>query len=46
MHLDKFQGYSYGQRPLGISFAKYPSQGGDESMEGQESSGHLQAQMM
>ena len=41
--IEKFQGYNYGGRPLGLDFAKYPDGG---AMEGQESSGDLQAQMM
>ncbi|EMF12930.1 RNA-binding domain-containing protein [Sphaerulina musiva SO2202] len=41
--IEKFQGYQYGGRPLGLDYAKYPEGG---AMEGQESTGDLQAQMM
>lgn len=41
--IEKFQGYNYGGRPLGLDYAKYPDGG---AMEGQETTGDLQAQMM
>lgn len=40
--IDKFQGYAYGGRPLGLDYAKYP-----DTMEGQEPTGvSMQEQMM
>jgi RNA recognition motif-containing protein len=39
----KFQGYSYGNRPLGLSYVKYINQGGD-MMDGQEAT--MEDQMM
>ncbi|KAK4498461.1 hypothetical protein PRZ48_011119 [Zasmidium cellare] len=41
--IEKFQGYSYGGRPLGLDYAKYPDGG---AMEGQEPTGNIQEQMM
>ena len=41
--IEKFQGYSYGGRPLGLDYAKYPDSG---AMEGQEPTGSMQEQMM
>ncbi|KAK5168764.1 g-strand binding protein [Saxophila tyrrhenica] len=41
----KFQGYTYGGRPLGLSYVKYLNQGGD-NMEGQEATGGMQDQIM
>ena len=41
----KFQLYQYGNRPLGLSYARYPNAGG-EMMEGTEPTGNLQDQMM
>jgi RNA recognition motif-containing protein len=41
--IEKFQGYSYGGRPLGLDYAKYPDSG---AMEGQEPGGVIQEQIM
>lgn len=41
--IEKFQGYSYGGRPLGLDFAKYPNDG--NAMDA-EPSGSMQEQMM
>lgn len=41
--IEKFQGYSYGGRPLGLDYARYPDAG---AMEGQESTGNIQEEMM
>jgi RNA recognition motif-containing protein len=41
--IEKFQGYAYGGRPLGLDYARYPDTG---VMEGQESTGNIQEQMM
>lgn len=39
--IEKFQGYAYGGRPLGLDYARYPDSG---AMEGQEQT--MQEQMM
>ncbi|TKA30318.1 hypothetical protein B0A50_02545 [Salinomyces thailandicus] len=43
--IQKFTGYQYGGRPLGLAYVKYMNQGGD-MMDGQEGMGSLQEQMM
>lgn len=44
--IQKFTGYQYGGRPLGLAYVKYTNQGGD-MMEGQEmTGGSMQEQMM
>ena len=43
--ISKFQGYNYGNRPLGLNFVKYLNQGGD-SADGNDPSGDMQQQMM
>ncbi|KAK3074063.1 g-strand binding protein [Teratosphaeriaceae sp. CCFEE 6253] len=43
--INKFMGYQYGNRPLGLSYVRYSNQGGD-MMEGAESTGNMQEQMM
>ena len=42
--ISKFQGYNYGGRPLGLSYAKYPGQ--DDGMMDAQPSGSMQDQMM
>lgn len=42
--IEKFQGYSYGNRPLGLDYAKTPGDVG--AMEGQEPTGNIQQEMM
>ena len=42
--IQKFTGYQYGGRPLGLAYVKYMGQGAD-MMEGQESAS-MQEQMM
>ncbi|KAK0263981.1 g-strand binding protein [Friedmanniomyces endolithicus] len=43
--ISKFSGYQYGGRPLGLSYVRYSNQGGD-MMEGAETTGNMQEQMM
>jgi RNA recognition motif-containing protein len=43
--IDKFQGYQYGNRPLGLSYIKYLTAGGD-SMDTDPHGGLTQDQMM
>lgn len=43
--IDKFQGYQYGGRPLGLQFVRYLNEGG-EMMEGAEPTGDMQDQIM
>ncbi len=42
----KFQGYQYGGRPLGLSFAKYQTPGAADNMETDPHGGMTQDQMM
>ncbi|RYP62095.1 hypothetical protein DL769_007449 [Monosporascus sp. CRB-8-3] len=42
----KFQGYQYGGRPLGLSFVKYLTPGGGDSMETDAHGGLTQDQIM
>ncbi|KAF2859521.1 RNA-binding domain-containing protein [Piedraia hortae CBS 480.64] len=42
--IQKFQGYQYGGRPLGLNYCRYTNQGND--MDGSETMGNLQEQMM
>ena len=44
--INKFQGYQYGGRPLGLSFVKYMNQGGGDSMDTDNHGGLTQDQMM
>jgi RNA recognition motif-containing protein len=45
--INKFQGYSYGGRPLGLTFVKYLSPGGvGDSMDTDPHGGLTQEQMM
>lgn len=47
MSIQKFQGYQYGGRPLGLSFVKYMSQvGGGDMMETDAHDGLTQDQIM
>lgn len=42
----KFQGYQYGGRPLNLSFVKYLTQSGSDSMETDAHAGLTQDQIM
>jgi RNA recognition motif-containing protein len=44
--ITKFQGYSYGGRPLGLAYVKYLTPGGDDSMDTDQHGGLTQDQMM
>ncbi|KAI1362372.1 hypothetical protein F5Y08DRAFT_341708 [Xylaria arbuscula] len=44
--ITKFQGYQYGGRPLGLSFVKYSTPGGGDSMDTDPHGGLSQEQMM
>ncbi|KAI0381058.1 RNA-binding domain-containing protein [Hypomontagnella monticulosa] len=44
--ISKFQGYHYGGRPLGLSFVKYVTPGGGDSMETDAHGGLTQDQIM
>lgn len=44
--ISKFQGYQYGGRPLGLSFAKYRTPGGSDMMETDAHGGLTQDQIM
>lgn len=38
---EKFTGYQYGGRPLGLTYVRYSNQSNGEAMEGTESTGGL-----
>lgn len=44
--ITKFQGYQYGGRPLGLSYVKYITPGGGDSMDTDAHGGLSQEQMM
>jgi hypothetical protein len=43
---EKFTGYQYGGRPLGLTWVRYTNQSNGDAMEGTEATGLTQDQIM